>query len=253
MFINRGNVTMSFKSGCALMIAAAVPVLAVAAPAAAQTGAMPAPAAAEGTVLEIAAEGSTTRAPELAVIEAGVTTEAATAEAAMRDNAARMASVIAALRKAGVAERDIQTARIALNPRYRYDQNQPPVLTGYAAANQVRVRFRDLARTGTILDSLVRAGANDINGPQMTLVDPEAARDAARADAVSRARARAELYARAAGMSVARILSISEQGAAPVMPMPMMRMEAAKADASTPVATGELTLTANVTVRFLLR
>lgn len=207
---------------------------------------------AEGTLVEVVAEGRTTRTPDMAVISAGVVTQAATAQAAMQDNAARMTRVIAALKAAGIAERDVQTSNIGLNPQYRYEQNQAPVLTGYQASNQVTVRFRDLARAGSILDALVREGANSINGPTLTLAEPEAAMDEARTDAVKRARARAELYARALGMRVDRVVSLSEGGGGNPNPMPMMRMQAVEAS-DTPIAPGEQAVTVNVSVRFLLR
>ena len=106
--------------------------------------------------------------------------------------------------------------------------NQPPQLTGYTASNQVSVRFRDIRNTGEILDALVAEGANQINGPCLTIDKPEAALDEARAKAVAVGRARAELYARALGMRVVRLLSVSESGGYPVPPpMPMMRAEAA--------------------------
>ena len=225
---------------------------AVALPAAAQE--LRAPVLLDGTLLDISAEGQSTRVPDVAVIRAGVVTQAATAAAAMDQNRARMTGVLAALRKAGVAERDIQTASIALNPQYRYAENQPPVITGYQASNQVSVRFRDIARSGTILDALVREGANNISGPDLMVDKPEAALDEARTDAIRTARARAELYARAAGLRVDRIVSISESGAAMPPPMPVMRMARVQAEAAdTQVAAGERELTVNLSVRFLLK
>lgn len=207
----------------------------------------------DGTVLEISADGTSTRIPDLAVIQAGVVTQAATAGDAMRQNSTRMATVLAALRRAGIAERDIQTSSVSLSPQYRYAQNEPPVITGYQASNQVTVHFRDIAKSGAILDALVSQGANNISGPNLTIDKPEAALDEARTAAVATARARAELYAKAAGLRVDRILSISESSAMPVPPRPMMmaRMEAA-ADA-TQVVAGESELTVSLSVRFVLK
>ena len=170
---------------------------------------------ADGTLLEVSADGTSTRTPDLAIIQAGVVTQQATAGEAMRQNGARMAAVLAALRRAGVAERDVQTSNIALSPQYRYAQNEPPVITGYQASNQVTVRFRDIAKSGAILDALVREGANNISGPNLTIDKPETALDEARTAAVAAARARADLYAKAAGLRVDRILSISEGGSMP--------------------------------------
>ncbi|HTG38804.1 SIMPL domain-containing protein [Sphingomonas sp.] len=210
----------------------------------------------DAALLDIVAEGRTTRVPDLAVINAGVVTQSETAAQALSDNAARMDRVLAALKRAGVAERDVRTATIALNPQYRYGENVPPVITGYQASNRVSVRFRDVTRSGAILDALVREGANQIDGPNLTLAQPDAAMDEARADAIARARARAELYAKAAGMRVERIASISE-GAAPggggPRPVMIMGARAAAPEADTQIAAGEQDVTATVTVRFVLR
>ena len=208
----------------------------------------------DGALLDIAAEGSTTRVPDLAVIQAGVITQAATAAEAMQANGARMASVIAALRTSGIVERDLQTAVVSLNPVYRNEDNKPPVITGYQASSQITVRFRDVAKSGAILDTLVRQGANNVSGPNLTVEKPDAAMDEARADAVKKARARAELYARAAGLRVDRIVSIAESGAgaAPeIIVSGTRRMSFASAD--TQVLPGEREITANVSVRFLLK
>jgi hypothetical protein len=211
---------------------------------------------AAGTVLDVVAQGRTTRTPDLATIRAGVVTQSATAAQAMRDNAERMTRVVARLRRAGVAARDLQTAQIGLSPQYRYAENQPPAITGYQATNSLTVRFRDVARSGSILDALVAEGANQIDGPTLTIDQPDAALDEARTDAVARARARADLYARAAGMRVARIVSIAEAGEQAGGPRPPVIYAMARAmdsQAKTEVAAGEAEVTATLSVRFLLR
>lgn len=233
------------------------PLLALAAlPAAAQTPAVPlTPVPPEATLLEVSAEGRTTRVPDVATITAGVVTQAPTAAAAFAANAEKMASVLAALDKAGVARRDTQTASVQLQPQYRYGDNQPPVLTGYQANNNVAIKLRDVARGGRVIDALVTAGANQVNGPVLTIDQPDAAMDEARTDAVTRARARAELYAKAAGLRVERILSISEDGGdmpAPPRPYMLQRVAAAPA-ADTEMRAGEQEVTVRVAMRFLLR
>jgi uncharacterized protein len=205
-----------------------------------------------GTKLDIIASGEAHRMPDLATISAGVVTQAGNAGKAMADNASRMTATIEALKKAGVAARDIQTRSIQLSPQYRYTDGQPPVLTGYQASNNVSLRLRDLARAGSVLDALVAAGANQINGPDLSVDQPEGALDEARTAALATARARAELYAKAAGLRVARIVAISETGGgeAPVRPMPMMAM--AKRDA-TPIQAGEDVLSVTLQVTFELQ
>ncbi len=234
-----------------LAMASAATLMVVALPAAAQELRVTA-APVDGTVLDVSATGTSTRVPDLALIQAGVVTQSATAGEAMAQNSARMATVLAALRKAGVAERDIQTSNVGLAPQYRYAENQPPVITGYQASNQVTVRFRDIAKSGAILDALVREGANNIAGPSLMVDKPEAALDEARTRAIAVARARADLYAKAAGLRVDRILSISESGGMPA-PVPMMAMRAEAKFADTEVVAGERELSVSVQVRFLLK
>lgn len=233
---------------------AALIALAAAPHAVAQT-AVAQPIPADGAVLDINAEGTSTRVPDLALIQAGVVTTATTAGEAMQQNAARMAAVLASLRKAGIAERDLQTSSVNLAPQYRYQENKPPVITGYQASNQLSVRFRDVAKSGTILDALVAQGANNISGPNLTVSDENSALDEARRDAIAKARARATLYAQAAGLKVDRILMISETGSTPIVqPMPMlMRAKGMMAEADTAIVPGEQKLTASVSVRFLLK
>lgn len=206
-----------------------------------------------GTRLDIVATGEVTRVPDIVRINAGVVTQASTAVEAIRQNAARMERVRAALARAGVQPRDIQTSNVSLQPDYRYAENQPPQLIGYRASNQVNVRFRSIADSGRILDVLVAEGANQIDGPNLGLDRPEAALDEARVAALSNARARAELYARAMNMRVRRVLLVSESGATMPAPMPVMRMQAGRAEAAdTRIEPGEQVLSVSLTVSFEL-
>ena len=206
-----------------------------------------------GTRLDVVAQGTVKRVPDVAIISAGVITTARDAKSAMASNATAMARVLGALRSAGVAERDMATAQIGLSPQYRYVENQPPIVTGYQANNSVTVRFRDIAKSGAILDALVSAGANQINGPTLTIDKPEAAQDEARADAIKTARARAELYARAAGLTVKRIVAISETSTmSGPPPMPYARAQMADASAKSEVVPGEQDVGVTVSVTFEL-
>ena len=166
-----------------------------------------------------------------------------------------MARVIAAVRAARIAERDIQTVGLNLQPQYDYQNNRAPHLTGYQAGNSVAIRLHDLTRAGAVIDALVAAGANQIGGPTFRIENEDHVLDEARTAAVAKARARAELYARAAGLHVSRILRIAEGGAEPpVRPMPMMRAMSVAADSpATPVAPGEVALNAQVTIDFELQ
>ena len=209
-----------------------------------------------GTSVEISATGEVRRVPDLAIISAGVVTRAASATAAIQQNAQRMERVLAALRRAGIAERDIQTSQISLNPEYRYAENQPPRLTGYTASNQVSIRFRDIAATGKILDALVAEGANQINGPSLTIDKPEAALDEARVKALATGRARADLYARALGKRVVRLLSVSEtggRGLPPPMPYAVAMEARAAGAADTSIVPGEQEHSVTLTMIFELQ
>ena len=225
---------MKHAIGLALLIGAAT-----ATSAAAQTVTVPMVQQISGTRLDVSATGEVSRVPDIAIISAGVVTRAATASAAIQQNAQRMERVTAALRRAGVAERDIQTASINLNPEYRYVENRAPQLTGYTASNQLSIRFRDIRNSGEILDALVAEGANQINGPSMEIDKPDEALDEARANAVARGLARAQLYAGAIGKRVARVLSISESGGySPPQPMPYA-VSARAESADTKIMPGE--------------
>lgn len=237
------------------MRVAVLTLIALASPALAQTQPAFEPMVpASGAILDVSAEGRTTRIPDIATIRAGVVSQGQTAAAALGSNAQAMAGVLAALKRAGVQPRDIATASVGLQPQYRYVENQAPVITGYQATNSVSIRFRDVARSGAILDALVAQGANQIDGPNLSIAQPDAALDEARIDAVKCARQRAELYARAAGMSVARIVSIAE-GSQDTggSPPPMMYARAMAAKAPTAIEAGEKAVTVTLSVRFLLR
>ena len=225
--------------------ALAAAALAAAVPAVADTVPVP--------TLTVSAEGRSLRAPDLAELSGGVVTIASTAAQAMRDNAQKMAAVVAAVRKAGIAERDIQTAGLSLQPQYRYENNQAPILTGYQATNTVSLRLRQLPDAGRLLDTLVSVGANQISGPVFRVENSDAALDEARIAAVAAAKARADLYAKAAGVRLKRIMTLSESGGyEPPRPLAGMQMRAMKAEADTPVMPGEIALTVTVNLVYEL-
>jgi uncharacterized protein YggE len=261
-----------------LRLALAAALLPVA-PLAAQMGQPVMEVAPGNTLLTVSAEGRTFAEPDLAVFTAGVTTQGTDAGEALEANARAMSRVIDSLKRAGIAERDIQTSNLSLNPIYR-DPNeeamrvarttgqpymppppelQVPQIIGYSATNSVSVRQRDLEDYGKVIDTLVEAGANQVNGPMFQLDDQEAALDEARLAAMATARQRAELYAGAAGLRIVRALSISEGGGyyGPPPVMFAQRITVTGAPAApppppSPVQPGELQMTANVTVLYEL-
>jgi uncharacterized protein len=237
-----------------------------------------APLGPSSALLSLTAEGQSRRTPDIALFNAGVVTQAVTATEALADNSRRMDRVIAALKRAGIAERDIQTSAISLQPRYSDPERDaqmlarstgrpyvPPTeaakIIGYEARNTVQVRVRKLGEMGKIIDTLISEGANQVDGPNFTLDEPREALDEARREAVAVGRQRAELYAQATGMRVARLLSVSEgggyypiqqaivvtgsrigYGGAPPPPPPP----------PAPVSPGELSLGVNVSMQFEL-
>lgn len=222
--------------------------------AAAQTQTAPTVAPVQGTLLTINAEGMSEGRPDMATINLGVTTEAQTAQAALAENARRMQALTQALRRAGIAERDIQTSNVSVHPQQQWREGQAPLITGYQANNSVTAKVRNVNNTGRVIDAAVAAGGNTVHGVFFSYQDPDAQLDAARRDAIAEARRRAQLYASALGMSVHRIVAVSEGGGfAPPIPMPVAaRMEAAQ-DASTPIAPGQIETRINVGVTFELR
>ncbi|MES1200283.1 MAG: SIMPL domain-containing protein [Pseudomonadota bacterium] len=234
----------------ALMLSVAVPSLALA-----QQAPPPMAQPIQGTLLSISADGKTQAQPDLAVISLGVQTHGDTAVDAVADNARRMTALMQAVRRAGVADRDVQTSNLSVSPQYQYQDNQPPRLTGYQADNQVTVRVRDVSKLGRVMDAAVGAGGNTVNGVNFTFQDVDAQLDTARQDAIRQAQHRADLYAHALNLHVARVISVSEGGGySPPSPMPVFAMARAEAaPVPTPTAPGEVQSTASVTVVYELR
>jgi len=243
---------MRLMKAAALMALAAT--LAAPLPAAAQEAQVTVPAV-QGTLLSVNAEGLSEGRPDMAIINLGVTTEGRTAAAALAENAQRMQALIQALRRAGVAERDIQTSNVSVYPQQVYGEGQAPRITGYQANNSVTAKVRNIDSTGRVIDAAVAAGGNTVNGVSFAYQDPDAQLDAARRDAIAEARRRAELYANALGMSVHRIVAVNEGGgfAPPIVPVAMERMAAQDGAASTPVAPGQIETRVSVGVTFELR
>ncbi|MFN4185653.1 MAG: SIMPL domain-containing protein [Hyphomonas sp.] len=213
------------------------------------------------TTIQVSAEARIDRAPDIAFVTAGVTEERASAKEAMAAQASAMNGVFEALRAAGIADRDMQTSGLSLQPRYDYVETAgrdgvkrgTQKLAGYVASNQVTVRVRDLARLGDTLDRLVSSGGNTLSGVNFAIDDDKEMRNEARSKAMKDAIAKAELYAAASGLRVSRIVTISEGYEHSPQPMPMARMQmASDMMESTPVAGGEVGVTANVSVLFEL-
>ena len=240
------------KTSLAAVLAAGL----LAAPLAQAQSVAPAPAMAPiPTTLSLSVTGQVSATPDMASVGFAVVTQGKTASDAMKANNVRMNAVLTALKSAGIAAKDIQTSSLNLNPQYVYNDGQPPQLTGYEARDQITVRVNDLSQTGPVIDAVIKAGINQIDQINFGLKNDDAVRDQARQQAVTTLQKRAALYAQASGLKVKRLLSLSEGPEQTYQPpMPMYRMAAkASADASTPVAAGELQESVTVSATFELQ
>lgn len=213
-------------------------------------GTVPAVWADADRVITTMGQGVVEAVPDMATINLGVTNEARLAGDALRLTSDAVAAVLAQLNEAGIAPRDMQTQGVSLQPVWnrRNPENETPRITGFVARNTLTIRVRDLDTLGGILDRVVQDGANTFNGLQFSIQDPEPAIAAARQDAVKDAVAKAEQLAEAAGVALGPVQSISENGGGgrPVM----MEMASARMESDVPVAAGEVSLTARVSMVF---
>jgi uncharacterized protein YggE len=204
-------------------------------------------------VPSITVTGSATEStrPDTAEVIAGVVTQAVTAAQALAQNSAAMQRVLAALRAAGIAERDIQTTGLSVIPRRPPPRPDAPLpdIAGYEVSNEVRVKVRDLARLGRVLDEMVAQSANSLRGIRFSIADPAPLLDRARAAAVADARRRAQVYAAAAGVRVGRVLDMRELFTRSFVPVSGLMRTAA---AEVPVAPGEESVEASVTITFAI-
>ncbi|RWI97777.1 SIMPL domain-containing protein [Mesorhizobium sp.] len=204
----------------------------------------------------VSGEGEATVAPDMTILTLSVMREAKTARAALDANNDAMAAVIAAMKSAGIADRDLQTAGIQINPRYNYtnkaDGSQEAELVAYQVTNTLSVRVRDVDKTGDILDKAVSLGVNQGGGIAFTNDDPKATITEARKKAVADALAKAKTLAAAAGVNLGKVIEITDQNVAPA-PMPLNAKAFDAARAAVPVQAGENSYTVQVTVTFELK
>jgi uncharacterized protein YggE len=235
--------------------------LALAAMPFALAAAMAAPAAARAAEplpprIVVSGEGESTVAPDMAILSLTVMREAKSAREALDADNDAMASVIAAMKSAGIAERDLQTAGIQISPRYNYsnkpDGSQQADLVGYQVTNTLSVRVRDIDKTGEILDKAVSLGVNQGGDISFTNEDPAATLTEARKKAVADAVAKAKTLAEAAGVSLGKVLEISDQNVQPV-PMPMRAKAFDAAGGAVPVQAGENSYKVQLTVTFEIK
>lgn len=202
--------------------------------------------------LSLSATADVQVAPDFATVQSGVVTRAVTAQQAVQDNARAMTAVFDALRRAGVTGNDVQTSQLSVTPVYAdrselNNQGQYEIIA-YETRNTVSAKVRDTSRVGNVIDAMVSAGANNIQSVSFGAEDTSSAMDQARREAIASLLARANLFADAAGFELCGITRMSEDFARPAQPMMMARMESA----STPVAAGQLSITATINADFCI-
>jgi len=202
------------------------------------------------SAISVTGEATVSVPPDLAQVDAGVTSDAKTAREASDANNAAMGKVLLALKGAGIEQKDYQTARLSLQPEYAPNRQGPSPVVGYRASNRVTIRVRDVTKVANVIDTLVGAGANDIGSINFMVSQASKLLDDARTQAVADARRKAEIYAKAAGVTLGAPLSISEEGAAPA---PVFRTKMAAPMAAAPVAQGEETLSVTVNVSWAIK
>lgn len=201
-------------------------------------------------VISVTGEARISAAPDLVQIEGGVTSEAKTAREASDGNNAAMGKVLLALKGVGIEEKDYQTSRLSLQPQTSLSKSGgPPVITGYRASNRVTIRLRDVTKVANVIDTLVGAGANDIGGISFMVSQASKLLDEARDQAIADARRKAEIYAKAAGVTLGAPLAISEGGA----PAPIAFRRMTAAPESAPIAPGEEMLQVSVSVSWAIK
>ncbi|MGC1973483.1 MAG: SIMPL domain-containing protein [Pseudolabrys sp.] len=198
-------------------------------------------------LVTVTGEATVAVPPDSAVIRIGVSSLEKTAREAGEANAKQMTAVLTTVKASGIAERDIQTLRLSLQPQYDPNKGGTARLTGFQANNQVTIRIRDIDNLPTVLDRAIAAGANEMSGIEFVVSDQSKLLDQARDEAIADARRKAELDARAAGAKLGQVVSISEEGTAP-QPRPMQAVRAG----AVPIAPGEQTLRATVSVSYEL-
>ena len=205
------------------------------------------PAHATDKLITVSGEATVAIAPDTAAIRIGVSSSGKTAREASDANARQMTSVLAAIKEAGIGDRDVQTSRLSLQPQYDQSKVGTARLLGFQVTNQLTVKIRDIDKLPSILDRAIAAGANEMSGIEFIVSEQSKLLDQARDDAIADARRKAELYAKAAGVKVGQVVAIVEDSASPP-PRPMQAMRAA----GVPVAPGEQTLRAAVTVTYAI-
>ena len=212
------------------------------------------PVLAQDRVITVTGEGMVAAVPDLAFVSLGVSQQAETAGAAMDAMSTAMTAVMDRLTGSGIALTDIQTGQLTLDPVYdnaSYDGSGTQKIIAYNATTMVQVRVRDMTMVGTVLDAVVQDGANRLAGVTFDLADKGPAMNEARKRAVADAQARAQLFATASGVTLGPLINLTEQSGY-MNPAPMFDARMEGASMAVPVAGGEVSLQAMVTMVYAI-
>jgi len=214
----------------------------------------------EKRLLPVTASAQIKASPDKAIITAGVVTEGKNASETATENAAKMTAIYSALNQAGIVQTDIRTSQLSLSPRYDYESRKKPRIVGYTANNIITVTTRDLNKVSPIVDALVRSGSNNIQNVQFSLSDPEAVKAKLLEDTIKKARAKAQLIAKSAGITLGLLQSIkvNDGGYSPYNRSYDEVIVTATGGGggggvSTPISQGEITITATVNLVYEMR
>ena len=207
----------------------------------------PLAASAADHLVTVTGEATVSVAPDTSIIRIGVTSQGKTAREASEANAKQMTSVLAAIKSAGIADKDVQTSQLSLQPQYDPNKGGAAHLLGFQVTNQVTVKIHDIDNLPGVLDRAIAAGANEMSGIEFVVSEQSKLLDEARSEAIADAHRKAEIYARAAGAKVGHVVAISE-ASTPAAPVAMQALRAS----AVPVAPGEQTLRAQVIVSYEL-
>lgn len=206
----------------------------------------------QNPVVEIQVSESISAAPDVATFSTGVSTLAPTATAALRQNSQKVRVLVNRIKELGISEKDIQTSGINLNAEYEYVQpSRTQKFKGYRVRNNVQVKVRDIARLGTILDAVIGAGATELNGPNFSLEDDERVKATARANAFKRGGEQALAYAKAAGYSGIKLLSVGERISGQYFgPPPVSSLRVVSMQEAAPVEPGQVATAVNISLQY---
>jgi uncharacterized protein len=207
-------------------------------------------------IITVSGTGEVSVKPDMAVINAGVTTENVKASVCYSTNSGIMNVIYSELKKIGIAEEDIKTMNFTLSPKINYirKMGEPEMIVGYTLSHIFRIKVKDIKNAGEVIDKVAKAGATNINNVMFTIQDDTKFRAQAREEAVKNAKEKAEQLAKTAGVALDKIISISESASRPIYPMYADNMLTKSiAVEAAPVMQGETQITNTVQISYTIK